>query len=613
MRQRIRDHIHVKGLILVFAFISLADITGQATGDLREDYLFGEYYLSMAEFDNAIPFLQACVAKDQENSRYNYLLGKCYANLLGQQEKALPYLEVAVKNIDDHYVEGKHTRAGAPPEAWLLLGEAYHRKNELTRASYAYHQYLSYIDAEDEESVAEIRSRLAGLGISYEFQRNESDVEIINLGPRINTRFSDYNPAVSGDLRTMVFTQYWESYDRIMYSASTNGEWSQAEDLNEQIGSDGGFFTSALSYQGDEMYLIRFWEQEFDIYVSIKKDGSWRSMKKIPGKVNSRYRETSVSVSADGQELYFSSDRRGGFGGFDLYVSQWTGKQWDDPVNLGPVINTPGNEEAPFINPGNNKLYFSSDGHETIGNMDIFVSIRGPEGNWNEPVNVGPPINTTDDDLSLIYFDESDFGFIVKDLPEGFGKNDIYRIENAVIARTGIDPMIELLAEFTPAQPAATVSREPTDIPDTGIDSMADQQTETPSQANSQSIAVGVSEVTALNDHSTLRTANEDLPEAVPQTGNLLEKDASSSVRQAKESKSDKVYVIQIVALRKNFDPGRVNLSPVTVSRGEDGFNRYTFGEFPTVEAAEAHLREIWEMGYTDAFIREIGGISNYE
>ncbi|NJK86528.1 MAG: hypothetical protein HC906_11715 [Bacteroidales bacterium] len=190
-------------------------------------------------------------------------------------------------------------------------------------------------------------------------------------------------------------------------------------------------YGESATVNGEELYLIKQSEFNYDIYVSYYKDGNWAKAIKLNSKINSPKHESSVSISNDGNYLYFSSDRNGGFGGFDIYCSEKINGDWDKPVNMGNTINTTDDEEGPFISKDNKTLFFSSKGHRNIGGMDIFFSSRLEDNTWSKPENAGFPINTTDDDLFFTPFKNCSVVYYSKYDPKGFGRNDIIRTEYA--------------------------------------------------------------------------------------------------------------------------------------------------------------------------------------
>jgi outer membrane protein OmpA-like peptidoglycan-associated protein len=168
------------------------------------------------------------------------------------------------------------------------------------------------------------------------------------------------------------------------------------------------------------------------VYYATGKEGSYGSPKDLPFN-SDEYSVAHPSLSADGAKLYFSSDMPGGFGGMDLYVSDKDGETWGPPVNLGPGINTEGNEIFPFIDK-NNRLYFGSDGQMGLGGLDQYYSTLKGENEWNVPVNLGFPINTTNDDFGLVMDKDGFSGYFTSDRNGGAGRDDIYGFKKSAAA-----------------------------------------------------------------------------------------------------------------------------------------------------------------------------------
>ncbi|MBE0654793.1 MAG: PD40 domain-containing protein [Bacteroidales bacterium] len=166
-----------------------------------------------------------------------------------------------------------------------------------------------------------------------------------------------------------------------------------------------------------------------NIYTSKFVNGKWTPLVKLNENINTKYWESHASFSMDGKTLYFSSNRRGGYGGLDIYRSEkQPNGEWGIPVNLGPAINTKYNDDTPFITEAGDKLYFSSYGHYNIGGYDIFMSRKKTDGTWAEPVNIGYPINTTDDDQFFYPIKNGEIAYYSRyDSQEGFGRHDIFR------------------------------------------------------------------------------------------------------------------------------------------------------------------------------------------
>jgi outer membrane protein OmpA-like peptidoglycan-associated protein/Tol biopolymer transport system component len=173
--------------------------------------------------------------------------------------------------------------------------------------------------------------------------------------------------------------------------------------INRELGTDGNCKPTSLSYNGKELYLAISDYFEADIYVSRFKNGRWTEIEKLNDLINTDYFESHACISADGRKLYFTSDRPKGQGGLDIWVSERSaGDDWQEPKNLGAKINSFYNEETPFITPDGQKLYFSSQGHATMGGYDVFFADRQDDATWTYPKNIGYPVSTSDDDLFFV-------------------------------------------------------------------------------------------------------------------------------------------------------------------------------------------------------------------
>ena len=158
-------------------------------------------------------------------------------------------------------------------------------------------------------------------------------------------------------------------------------KWGTPRNMTLDLVVDGNCTTLSLSYSGDELYLFKDVDHVGNIYVSNYKNGKWSPMRKLNANINTQHYETHACVSADGTKLFFSSNRAGGYGDLDIYVSERVpGGDWGPATNLGPNINSRFNENTPFVTTDGNTLYFSSEGHNTMGGYDIFFSQKQSDG-----------------------------------------------------------------------------------------------------------------------------------------------------------------------------------------------------------------------------------------
>ncbi len=264
-------------------------------------------------------------------------------------------------------------------------------------------------------------------------------VEIENLGSQVNSPAHDYAPIITPDESVLVFTSRREGstggqktkdneYYEDIYISYRKGEgWTQPKQISRNINFKYHDAAAALSADGRELYLY-IEEGGGDLYRSVYDGKEWSLPEPLGPPVNTAYWETSVSIASDGKRLYFSSDRPGGFGGLDVYVSdRQPDGRWGRPQNLGAKVNSPGNEDSPFIHADNKTLNFSSDGHPGLGGYDIFKSEWENEG-WGQAVNMGYPINTPDDNFHFIMAADKAHAYFTSVQENGVGKADLYRV-----------------------------------------------------------------------------------------------------------------------------------------------------------------------------------------
>lgn len=256
----------------------------------------------------------------------------------------------------------------------------------------------------------------------------------VNLGDSVNSEFSEYYPTLPIEGDQLIFTRRVNNFNEDFYiTERINGTWSKSRSLPGEINSNMNEGAQTISQDGE--WLI-FTGCNFpdgygscDLYISYKTKDGWSTPVNLGPEINTRFWESAPSLSPDKQELYFASNRPGGYGGTDIYVSrlQPNGK-WSAPVNLGLVINTSGNESCPFIHADNTTLYFTSDGHMGYGNNDLFKSSKTKQG-WSKPKNLGYPINTIEDEGSLVVAANGVTAYFASDRGDSRGGLDLYSFE----------------------------------------------------------------------------------------------------------------------------------------------------------------------------------------
>jgi len=311
--------------------------------------------------------------------------------------------------------------------------------------------------------------------------QHPKNYSIVNMGIQINSEWDDYAPVLNANEDEIIFTtrrregnlnqnvyednKPWED---IFISRKVNGKWQPAENMGPRVNSIYHDSNLALSADGNTLFVHKD-DNGGDIYfIKRQTDGNWSEPKPLPGMVNSSYAEKSVSISSDEKTLFFSSNRPGGFGELDIYKATLNSSgQWVDVKNLGDKINTPYDDDGPFIDFDGKTLYFSSKGHQGMGGFDIYKSVFDEETNeWSDPENMGYPINTPDNDIYFVSTKDGKRGYYSSVREDGLGYDDIYMITlpDPVVASAKTDPATPSSPEI-PLQYTVTVidaiSREP--------------------------------------------------------------------------------------------------------------------------------------------------------
>lgn len=257
----------------------------------------------------------------------------------------------------------------------------------------------------------------------------------VNLGARINSAYDEYFPSVSVDDSTLVFTRRTNGVDEDFYRATRDscGGWFIARDMGSPPNSTQQEGAQMISADGHYLFLMRCGNRSengwdgggCDLYFSYTVSDGWAAPVPFGATINTPAFEGMPCLSSDNRELYFVSDREGGQGGKDIWVSRFQDGLWQIPENLGPEINTPYDETAPFIASDNETLYFTSDGHPGLGGNDIFYS-RKQNGHWQRPENMGYPFNTAFDEVSAILSADGTKAYFASDRDSGYGRMDLY-------------------------------------------------------------------------------------------------------------------------------------------------------------------------------------------
>jgi hypothetical protein len=427
-------------LLVLFCFIAL-NVFSQSTNTKKwrkteNDSMQGA--LLMIDDGNyllALPFYEKLYNAHPKEEFLKYCYGKC-----------------ALYRSDKHDV------------ALKLLSEVYEKSKKVENIEYDLARANHY-NYKFDEAIALIEKCLINKKVSPETKKNATQLKqycingkelyahptaakIENFGNIINSVEEEYVPVISADESIMIFTYrgkeskgglqneflqpdpYGKYYEDIFQAVQIDGEWKKPMSI-ETVNTNSHDAAIALSADGFYLYVYRDnGDDHGDIYLSNSLTGEWSVPQKLKGEVNSYSWEGSCSMTADGKQLYFSSERGGGFGGKDIYrATLLPDSTWGNVVNLGDSINTAFDDDAPFIHPDGVTLFYSSQGKNSMGGYDIFQSrLNWKDSTFSNPLNLGYPINTTDDDIYYVLSANGDHGYYASGKAGGQGLKDIYSV-----------------------------------------------------------------------------------------------------------------------------------------------------------------------------------------
>lgn len=380
----------------------------------------GDRLLAKKDYDNAVKAYLSSGATDDAD--VSFKLGLCYL-YTETKAKSLPYLEKAFRakpNVDE--------------DIEYYLGMAYQNNHEYGKAKEHYEEFRR-----KNKKLYEITTeKIFQCEIGDSLSRRPIHALIEHQGGNINSSFHEYSPLVTADGKTMIFTsnrstddykiKSGTNFEDIYISRKLGDDWGMPEKISDKINIKYNDAAASLSSDGTTLFLY-YEEGAGDIYTSHFDGSTWSDPEPLSKNINAPlFWETSACISADGQKLFFASNRPGGRGELDIWTSTLDAKgNWGKPTNLGAAINTPGNEDSPFIHPDGVTLYFSSDGHPSMGSNDIYKS-EFKDGRWQRPVNLGYPVNSMEYDGFFTISADKKTGYYSTLRADGLGSSDIYKV-----------------------------------------------------------------------------------------------------------------------------------------------------------------------------------------
>ncbi|OFY84292.1 MAG: hypothetical protein A3F72_14830 [Bacteroidetes bacterium RIFCSPLOWO2_12_FULL_35_15] len=435
---------HFLVLLLIFLLPVRSHASIPYSSDYKKIYLEAEDNFANENYNAALPLYLKLDSLSKGNANINFKIGLCYLSGATYKIKSIPYFEEAIKNIARKYQEGEIKETQAPLSTYYYLAKAYHLNYQFDKAIEMYQKYITELGTSSKVSaeIADVTHDIETCNNGKELIKNPNKVKISNLGSALNSPHSDFSPVVSLDESTLIFTsrrqggtsdvkeangQYFED---IYISHYVNDAWQKAVSIGPNINTYGHEATVNISADGQKLLIYKDEGGNGNLYLSELKGEEWGIPQYLGANINTPSWETHACFSADNRTLYFVSDRTGGLGGRDIYKClKLPNGEWSPGQNLGPTINTPYDEDGVFIHPDGKQIYFSSKGHKSMGGFDVFSSIINDEnGFWSEPINIGYPINTPDDDIFFITTADGKRSFFSSDQEGGLGEKDIYMI-----------------------------------------------------------------------------------------------------------------------------------------------------------------------------------------
>ncbi|WP_233602990.1 OmpA family protein [Pedobacter sp. KBW06] len=390
---------------------------------------------AMADFDKAQVYLnnnnyQEAIAalKDAATADPNF------QNAIIQ----LAELNRRIKSFDEarlYYSKALALGAGSDVRIYYGLAESELNTGDYNNALKNISLFIDKYTGSDKGFLAKAKKYKKDCEFSILALKTPQKYEPVNLGPQINSKYRDYFPAITADNETLIFSRNIAGNEDFFISKKRDKEWSSPVSLSSNINTS-QFNEGAQSISPDGQYLFFTGCNRpnglgrCDIYVSHKEGNNWGQPFNLGAPVNTIYWESQPAISPDGNTLYFVSNRPGGIGGYDIWKTQLNEEgEWSVPLNLGPEINTPYDENTPFLHADGRTLYFSSDGWPGMGNKDIFMSRLDSANHWSTPLNLGYPINSFSEESGLIVSPDGTEAFFSSDLKDGYGDMDIYQFK----------------------------------------------------------------------------------------------------------------------------------------------------------------------------------------
>ena len=389
------------------------------------------FYEEEEDFEEAAYLFRQVLEREPRNANAMFWLGMCYNKIEGQEQQGIPLLKQATQNIHLRYKANRYTEKRAPHHSWFYLAEAYRLTNQPDEALDALNKFRELKDFEKKYNVRITEEAVLAIERAKIIIDAAINMRGLFFNEPINSSNDDYNGVISGNGLVMVWANSKTFYEAVYMSVRIDGQWSIPELITPQIVSDGDLFPAGLSFDGQSLLLVKRGKRgNSDIWISRHNGNTWSPAAPVKGDINTNSNEDHASFSPDGKRIYFSSDRRGGEGGLDLWYSERRADgSWGEAVNMGAEINTDKDETSAFMAPTGDRFVFASKGHFNMGGYDIFRSELEENHRWSQPTNIGYPLNTTSDNLYYVPINNGLQALYTRFTNEGVGRRDLWYVE----------------------------------------------------------------------------------------------------------------------------------------------------------------------------------------
>ena len=424
----------MRTIILAILAISISFASAQKQKpEQNTDPKVAEELFRNLHYAQALNQYTLLLEKDSNNVVYKQRLAVCYLNTNVDKRLALPLLEYVAY---DPYCD---------PQAWYDLGRAYQFSYRFKDAIKAFKRYGSFKKSGESNPIS-FERQIEYCENAIELMKKTVPVLFENMGENINSQYPDFNPFVTGDEKNLLFSTKRPAnasapldYDGYPYavvfeSKPKNGIWTKAKKLPAPINTDFADEITWLSGDGTRLvlYLVNIsnLEVENDLYLVRKKNNIYLPPESFGPNINSPETiESAGCLTPDGNTIFFASDKQGGFGSGDLYFSVKTKDGWSKPTNLGSNVNTPYDEDNPYLGPDGKTLFFSSLGHKSMGGYDLFKTTWNSKNNTFTPAeNIGFPINNPENNYTISFGRSMKHAYISALREGGLGNLDIYKV-----------------------------------------------------------------------------------------------------------------------------------------------------------------------------------------